>query len=298
MIKQIIISSFLWLFPSSLLAESPRVLTTTGMIADLVQQLAGSYVSVDSLMGPGIDPHLYKPTQGDLERLLKADLVFYNGLHLEGKMSDILAKLAKKKKVIAVSEKINTSLLLKPAEFEGNYDPHIWFDVQLWSQAAEVVAQHLFQLIPEYQATIKSNHSKYQQELLELDAWVRQQIQLIPSRHRVLITAHDAFGYFGKAYGIEVIGLQGISTAAEFGLHDIVKIVDLVVTREIPAIFVESSVPKKFITAVQEAVKAKNKNVIIGGELFSDALGAPNSTAANYIGMLQHNVKTIVRALT
>lgn len=273
------------------------IVTTTTMIADLVRQVGGEHVEVAALMGPGVDPHLYKATQGDVARLQRADLVFFNGLHLEGKMAEILEKLKKQRKVVAVTDSVDPKKLRTPAEFEGNPDPHIWFDVALWSEAVDSVVGALVAADPAHQDDYKLKSSSYKGRLQELDATVRKEISSIPRDGRVLITAHDAFGYFGRAYDIEVHGLQGISTATEYGLHDVTRIVNLVLSRSVKAIFVESSVPQKFVEAIREGVRAKGRDVAIGGTLYSDSMGAEGTPEATYIGMVEYNVKTITQAL-
>ncbi len=254
-------------------------------------------MQVESLMGPGVDPHIYRATQGDLRRLQSAEVVFYNGLHLEGKMHDLLEKMGASRKVIAVTSTIPRQSLRRPPEFEGGFDPHIWFDVNLWITAAQTITTTLVQARPELKAEIEVRAKNYSTELMALDKWIHNQIALIPSQRKVLITAHDAFGYLGAAYGLEVVGLQGISTATEYGLQDVVKLVDLISSRSIPAFFVETSVSRKFVSAIQDGVRARGKNVVVGGELYSDALGGPESPASTYLTMMRHNVSIIVGAL-
>ncbi len=287
-----------WLLLTLLLAPSAfaqvNVVTTTGIIGDTVAQIGGDKVKVTALMGSGVDPHLYKATQGDIGRLMKADVIFYNGLHLEGKMQDILEKLARRKAVRVVSRDIAESHLLS---HQGVHDPHIWFDLELWMQAARTIHQDLVALHPEYKTDFDANAKAYLTRLETLHQWVKTEIATIPKQQRLLITAHDAFGYFGKAYDIEVSGLQGISTASEFGLHDLTQISKLLVERGVKAVFVESSVPKKFIRSLQQGVSNQGHQVAIGGELFSDALGKSGTPEGTYIGMVEHNVNTIVKAL-
>ncbi len=274
-----------------------KVVTTTGIIEDAVRTIADTLAEVKALMGPGVDPHLYKATQGDLSDLSTASIVFYNGLHLEGKMVDALEKLGRTRKVVAVAGGVDSTRLRRPAEFEGNYDPHIWFDVKLWTGAVRKVADELKSLDPAHADQYERNAAAYIRRLDSLDAWVRSSIATIPQDRRVLITAHDAFGYFGSAYGIEVRGLQGISTVSEFGLADISGLVDLISTRKIKAVFVESSVPKRSIEAVVQGARARGQDVKIGGELYSDALGAAGTPEGTYLGMISANVNTIVGAL-
>ncbi len=273
------------------------VVCTTGMIGDLVRRVAGDRAGVISLMGPGIDPHYYKATQGDLQKLSRADVIFYNGLFLEGKLEGIFKKMARIKTVIAVSRNIPKDRLREPAAGQGEHDPHIWFDVGLWAETLPVVVQTLSGIDAEGADVFRANAEAYRKQLLDLDAWAKAQIELVPSDQRVLITAHDAFGYFGLAYGIEVRGLQGISTVAEYGVNDVSLLVDFIVKRQVKAIFVESSVPERSINAVREGCKARGWDVAIGGTLYSDAMGPAGSGADTYIGMVRSNVNTIVEAL-
>ena len=274
-----------------------RVVATTGMIGDAARRLGGEHVAVTALMGPGVDPHLYKASEGDVRLLADADLILYNGLHLEGKMGDVLVKMARTRPVVAVSEDLPREQLREPPEMAGQYDPHVWFDVALWARTLAPIERELARLAPAHAATFAANRQAYEAELAELDAWVKERIATIPLEQRVLITAHDAFGYFGRRYGIRVVGLQGISTLAEAGLKDVDRVVDEIVAKRIPAIFVESSVPRRAIEAVESAVRSRGHEVVIGGQLFSDALGAADSPAGNYPGMVRANVETIVRSL-
>ncbi|MEA3404333.1 MAG: zinc ABC transporter substrate-binding protein [Pseudomonadota bacterium] len=271
-----------------------NIVTTTGMIADLTENIGGTAVKVTSLMGTGVDPHLYKATQGDLRKLMKADVILYNGLHLEGKMQDIFEKMARKKPVYAVANNISESKLITD---HLHSDPHIWFDIKLWLVAGQNVLDILIKHDPKHQADFQANAEAYFQKLNELHEWTIQQIQTIPEQQRILITAHDAFGYFGQAYGLKVRGLQGISTAAEFGLQDIKQLKDVIVANQIKAVFVESSVSPRFIQSLVKGVAAEGHQLKIGGELFSDAMGLTNTAEGNYIGMVTHNVNTIVSAL-
>jgi manganese/zinc/iron transport system substrate-binding protein len=250
---------------------------------------------VTSLMGPGVDPHLYKASEGDISKLNNALLIFYNGLNLEGRMSDILVKLARKKPTIAVSEKISEDLILD--DYQGHADPHIWFDVALLIKAVEVVRDVLIEADPSRRAAYERNAAEYRKRLEELHSWAKAELAQIPKEQRVLVTAHDAFSYFGNAYEIEVVGLQGISTDAEYGLADIQRLVTLLVERKIKAVFVESSVPKRSIEAVVQGSNARGHQVVIGGELYSDAMGEEGTPEGTYIGMFRHNVLTIAKAL-
>ena len=274
------------------------VVTTIGMITDIVRNVGGTHVEVTGLMGPGVDPHLYKATAGDVARLTSAKLIFYNGLHLESKMGEILAKMTGNTKTIAVTDDVDKALLLTPPEFEGQYDPHLWFDVTLWMKAVEKVRNTLTEIDPGHQADYEANAELYLAELAELHQYVKTQAEKVPSEQRVLVTAHDAFNYFGKAYGFEVRGLQGISTATEAGIADVQELATFIAERRIPAIFVESSVSSRSIEAVKAAVNSKGFNVKIGGQLFSDAMGTDGTPAGTYIGMVRHNIDTITAALT
>ena len=274
-----------------------NVVCTTGMVADLAANIGGDRVAVTGLMGPGVDPHYFKASQGDLARMTAADLVLFNGLFLEGKMEEIFEKMARGKKVLAVTGGIPEDVLRRPPELEGNHDPHIWFDVSLWAQTIDGVVASLSEVDPEGKAVYRENGARYRRELEALHQWVIEQVAQIPEDGRVLITAHDAFGYFGMAYGIEVVGLQGISTVAEYGVHDVTQLVDQIVARQVKAIFVESSVPARSIEAVKEGCLDRGFQVAIGGTLYSDAMGGPESGADTYVGMVKSNVNTIVGAL-
>ena len=275
-----------------------NAVATIGMIADALKNVGGERVSVVALMGPGIDPHLYRATAGDVETLSKADIIFYGGLELEGRMTDIFVKMARNgTPTIAVSEKIPENLLRQPKEFQGKFDPHIWFDVTLWKMAVETVRDELAKFDPKSADRYKQNAAAYLKQLDELHQYVKTEIAKIPKAGRVLITAHDAFGYFGRQYDIEVIGLQGTSTATEAGAGDVRKLSQSIADRKIKAVFVESSVPKATIEAVQAAVRSRGWNVVIGGQLFSDAMGQDGTPEGTYIGMVRHNTDTIVKAL-
>lgn len=276
---------------------TPRVLTTTGMIADVAARIAGDAVEVDSLMPPGIDPHLYKASAGDVERLHGASVILYNGLHLEGKMGDILEKMAHDRPVVAVAEAIPETMLREVSGFQGAYDPHVWFDVGLWARTIDPIVDELVRLAPGSADAMRARADALRDEFVALDAWVAESIASIPEDRRVLITAHDAFGYFGERYGIEVLGLQGISTLTEASLQDVDRLVDRIVASAVPAIFVEASVPRRSIEAVQAACADRGHAVGIGGQLFSDSMGAEGTVEGTFVGMVRHNVETIVEAL-
>lgn len=273
-----------------------RVVTTTGMIADIAENVGGERVEVTALMGPGVDPHLYRASEGDVRRLEEADVILYNGLHLEAQMGRVLEQMGERT-TVAVTEGIDRSELLTPAEFEGNYDPHVWFDVTLWMKATEKVRDTLVDLDPGHTDTYQANADHYLSQLRELDGYVREQATRIPEDQRVIVTAHDAFNYFGRAYGFEVRGLQGISTAAEAGTADVQNMAGFIAERQIPAIFIESSVSPRAVEALQKAVRARGQEVAIGGQLFSDAMGDPGTEEGTYIGMVRHNIDTIGSAL-
>ena len=271
-----------------------NVVTTTGMIADLTKNIGGQHLKVTALMGTGVDPHLYKATQGDLRRLLRADVILYNGLHLEGKMQDIFKKMARNKTVIAVAEHLPQSDLITGKNYA---DPHVWFDLRLWQAVGKRITEILIEKDPKNRSDYLARSKAYLQELEALHEWTLQQMATIPQNQRVLITAHDAFGYFGQAYGVQVMGLQGISTAAEFGLQDIKRLKEIIVKHRVRAVFVESSVSPRFIESLVAGVKAEGHEIRIGGELYSDTMGPKGSKADHFIGMVKHNVNTLVQAL-
>lgn len=273
-----------------------KIVTTTTIIADVVKQVAGDLVEVEALMGPGVDPHLYKASAGDVKRMSRANMVIYNGLHLEGRMGEVFENI-KGKIIFAANENLDESLLLDFASNPGNYDPHVWFDVQIWKGATQRIGEGLMELDPDNADKYEENLAKYLGELDELDKYVRDRTKEIDADKRILITAHDAFQYFGKQYGFQVRGLQGISTDAEAGTADVRNLADFIVEKQVKAIFVESSVPIKNIEALQEAVKAKGFDVTIGGQLYSDSTGGAGTTAESYIGTVKENIDTIVDAL-
>ena len=274
-----------------------RIVATTSIVADTASRIAGEHAKIEALMGPGVDPHLYKASESDVRRLAEADLILYNGLHLEGKMGDILTKMARSRPVVAVSEDIPPNLLREPPEFAGQYDPHVWFDVSMWKETLGPIARELAKLDPAHAQEYEANAAAYARELDELDAWVKQQTASIPPDQRTLVTAHDAFGYFGRRYGLEVVGIQGISTLSEAGLNDMDRVVQFIVDKGVKAIFVESSVPRRSIEAVQAGVEARGRQVAIGGQLHSDSLGAAGAPEGTYVGMVRANTNTIVNAL-
>ncbi|MHC5023739.1 MAG: metal ABC transporter solute-binding protein, Zn/Mn family [Planctomycetota bacterium] len=283
---------------SSPAAAPYRVVTTVGMVGDIVREVAGDRATVSNIIGEGVDPHLYKPTRSDVADLLRADVVIYSGLMLEGKMADALVKVGRAgKPVYAVTERIDEAYRLQPPEFQGHDDPHVWMDVRGWMKAVETVAAALSEHDPPGEATYHANARRYLRALSELDDYARRSIATIPKSRRVLITAHDAFNYFGRAYDIEVRGIQGISTESEAGLEDINRLIGLIVERDIRAVFVETSVADRNVRALIEGARARGHDVVIGGSLFSDAMGRPGTYQGTYIGMIDHNVTTITRAL-
>ena len=289
--------------PKKQSGERPQIVCTTGMIADALQTMCSDWADVTALMGAGVDPHLYKASQGDTEKLSNADLIVYNGLHLEGKMEVVLKKLAARKKVIPLGEYLSPTSLLptgnEPPSFEkaGSIDPHIWMDLQLWKTALEKLHSDLMLQFPQHKAEIATNFKKYAQSIDSTHNEMIELIKAIPPNQRLMITSHDAFRYFGRAYSIEVKGLQGISTVSELGLQDITQMVNLLSSRKINAVFVESSVSDKAIASVIEGCAAKGHPLKKGGTLFSDAPGNARTPEATYCGMMLHNARTIARAL-
>ncbi len=272
-----------------------EIVCTTGMVADLARNVGGDHVRITTLMGPGVDPHLYKSSPADVGHLNRADMICYSGLHLEGKLSELLERMQHKKPTVAASEGIAESKLL--ADENGIRDPHVWFDVSLWSEAAGAVKDALSQFDPDHAADYATACEKYQTDLAALHQKVQNDLAVIPPDHRVLVTAHDAFHYFGKAYGVEVRGIQGISTDSEAGVREVKQLVDFLVERKIKAVFVETSVADQNIQSLLEGCAARGHTVTIGGTLFSDAMGDEGTPEGTYVGMVEHNVKTIVNAL-
>ena len=273
-----------------------QVVCTTSMITDVVSIIAGEELTVAGLMGPGVDPHLYKASAKDVRLLDNAEIVFYNGLDLEAKMHEFLVQLSSKKTVVALGETLDKQVLIKVDE--QLYDPHIWFDLDLFSTVILEIKNQLQKKYPKFKNTFDKNYTELKKRFEKLALSNNNAISSLSKHQRVLITAHDAFGYFGRAYDFEVIGLQGVSTQSEAGLADVSKLAQLIVSKKVPAIFVESSISPRQIKAVQEAVKAQGFHVEIGGQLFSDALGEAGSPEATYLGMFEHNINTIVTALS
>lgn len=274
-----------------------RIVTTTGILKDAVINIVGDAADVEAIMGSGVDPHLYKATQGDLNKLTEADVIIYNGLHLEGKMGEVLEKLSRYKTVISATAELPESLLLNSADYADSFDPHVWFDVSLWMHVVINLSKELQKKDPQHAALYQEQSSDYLHKLSLLHSETKAAIASIPEKQRTLITAHDAFGYFGKAYDIEVRGLQGISTLSEFGLQDVSSLVKFIVANKIKAVFVESSVSPKAIEAVVQGCRERGHTVRIGGTLYSDALGEDGTPEGTYIGMVRHNTNTIVSSL-
>jgi manganese/zinc/iron transport system substrate-binding protein len=288
--------------PSSSTATNDllNVVATTGQVGDLARNVGGDTVSVSTLMGPGVDPHLFKASESDVIDLIDSDLILYSGLHLEGNLAEVLEQAGKRQPVAAVSAGIPEEELIQPLDnaFDGNPDPHFWFDPILWRDAAEEAARAFANADPGNAAAYGSAAETYGNELIELDQWAAEQFSRIPEASRILVTAHDAFGYLGRRYGLDVVGLQGISTATEAGVRDVQNIADLIATNEIRAVFVETSVPRRTIEAVQVAVADRGWRVEIGTSLYSDAMGDEGTPEGTYIGMMRHNVNAIVSGLT
>ena len=273
------------------------VVTTTAHVGDAARRVGGEHVRVDSLMGPGTDPHLYLASIGDVDKLRNADVVLYNGLFLEAQLEDVLEQLAEHKTVVPAAGGIDPAELLPSANYADEFDPHIWFDVTLWMQVVAQVRDTLMAADPANAAAYKANAAAYLAELVALHAYVTEQAARVPTEQRVLVTAHDAFSYFGRAYGFEVRGLQGISTASEAGTADVQQLANFIAERQIPAVFIESSVPVRNVEAVQAAVRDRGFDVVVGGQLFSDALGDAGTPEGTYLGMVRYNIDTIVAAL-
>ena len=274
------------------------IVATTGMVADITRQVVGEHGKVSALMGEGVDPHLYKPTASDARKIMNADMIFYSGLMLEGRMTDTFFKASRLGKVVfPVTELIEETYLLEPPEFEGHWDPHVWMDVSAWARAVDAVAEALCKQDPEHCKEYRSNAKVYSETLMTLHEYAIGAIASVPKNQRVLITAHDAFNYFGRAYGIEVVGIQGLSTESEAGIEDVNRLVTMLVDKEITAVFVESSVSDRNVLALIEGAKAKGHTVAIGGRLYSDAMGQGGTYEGTYIGMLDHNITTIAQAL-
>lgn len=278
--------------------ERINIVATTTMIADLVEIIGGEQVQVEGLMGPGIDPHGYQASASDVDKIFQSDIVAYNGLDLEGQMGRIFDELGNlDKEVFVIEDSVNESTILDSDEEDLHMDPHIWFSVPLWAEAANYVADALSNYDPEHATYYQENNHEYQKELLTLDTYIRERIEEVPKQSRYLITAHDAFKYFGNEYGFEVVGLQGLNTQTEAGTRDVSRLAQFIVENEINAIFIETSVPTRTIESLQEATQQRGWEVEVGGELYSDALGDETQDAETYIKMYKQNIDTIVDAL-
>ncbi|RXZ80809.1 manganese transporter [Paenibacillaceae bacterium] len=273
-----------------------RIVTTIGQIAEPISVIGGERVEVQSLMGPGVDPHLYNATQGDIQKLEKGDIVFYSGLHLEGNMTKIFEQIGKSRPVLGIAESIPEDKLLK--DDKGGIDPHVWFDIDLWKQSLDAAVEEMKKHSPDDADYFDTNKAQYFAELDKLKAESQEKLSQIPQEQRVLVTAHDAFGYFGRLQGIDVVGLQGLSTEDEIGISDIDDTIKLLMEYKVPAVFVESSINPASINAVIEGAASKGLNVKLGGELFSDAMGDEGTEEGTYLGMYRHNVETIYHALS
>ena len=278
-------------------ARAADVVTTTGMIADVAASVAGECLTVEPLMGPGIDPHLYEARPSDIPLLRNADAILYNGFNLEGQLGAVLARMAESRPTVAVGpESMKDGDLIKGA---GGYavDPHLWMDPSLWARIVPTVADVLIRVAPDCEPGIRSRAANYQQQLMTLDAWVSASAASVPEQQRILVTAHDAFRYFGLGYDIEVVGIQGISTDSEAAIADIRSVVDRVVSRNVPAIFVESTISRRTVETVVDGARDRGHDLKVGGELYSDAMGARDTPEGTYIGMIRHNARTIVESL-
>ncbi len=279
--------------------QQPIAITATvGMVADLARVVGGERVQVTQICGPGVDPHLYKATRDDMQIMMNADVIFYCGLMLEGKMTDTLIKMSRTKNIIAVTERLDEKFLLEPAEFAGHYDPHVWMDVSAWSQCVDVIADELSKLDPPSEPGYRQRATGLRDQLAELHEYGKQAIGTVPVDSRVLVTSHDAFNYFGRAYDLEVLGVQGLSTESEAGLQRINELVDLLVERNVKSVFVESSVPRKNIDSLVEGARSRGHQVHVGDQvLYSDAMGRAGTYEGTYIGMLDHNITLVARGL-
>jgi manganese/zinc/iron transport system substrate-binding protein len=272
-----------------------RVVCTVGMVADIAANIGGEHVAVTSLMGEGVDPHLYKASPADVSQLNRADIILYSGLHLEGKLGELLERMGRRKPTQGIAERIPADQIL--SNDEKAHDPHVWFDVSLWSQAADAAAKALVEFDPKHAEAYQKNAAAYRERLAQLHQYAKEKLATVPKEQRVLVTAHDAFRYFGRAYDLEVRGIQGISTDSEAGVRQVRELVDFLVERKIKAVFVETSVSDQNIRSLLEGCAARNHRVVIGGELFSDAMGKAGTSEGTYEGMVKHNVDIIVAAL-
>ena len=296
--RHLLLSAPALLLASRLPAAAPlQVVATTGMIADAARAIGGDAVNVKALMGPGVDPHSYRQTRSDIVAMTRADLVLRHGLYLEAQMEEFFDQLAGRRALVAVAEAIPRDRLRAHADYADKFDPHVWMEPGLWSVPVAEVQRALTAVRPDLAEAFAARAEAYQSTLARLDTYAGQAMTSVPGPARVLVTAHDAFGYFGQAYGVEVLGIQGISTESEAGLNRIGQLVDLLVDRGIGAVFVESSVSDRNMRALIEGAASREHRVEIGGELYSDAMGVPGTYEGTYPGMIDHNVTTIARAL-
>jgi manganese/zinc/iron transport system substrate-binding protein len=284
--------------PGVALADaSLSIVATTGMVADAARQVGGDLVTVTALMGPGIDPHSYRQTRSDIVAMTRADLVLWHGLYLEAQLEDVLLDLGRSRTVVAVGEAVPDAARIAHPDYEGRFDPHVWMDPDLWRHVVLAVRDTLSTAHPDAAATFATNAEAHLADLARLSDYKARSLSSVPDAARVLLTAHDAFGYFGRAQGFEVLGIQGISTESEAGLNRIGELVDMLVERKIGAVFVESSVSDRNIRALIEGAAAKGHEVRVGGEVFSDAMGPDGTYEGTYLGMMDHNISTIASAL-
>ena len=283
--------------PAAFAQDRLAVVATTGMIADAAREVGGDLVEVRALMGPGVDPHAYRQTRSDIVAMANADLVLWHGLYLEAQLEPFLRELGDRTRVVAVAEELPRNLLIGHDDYEDKYDPHVWMNPNLWSRVVLAVRDALAEADPDDAAAYEANAEAYLAELRDLARYTTDVLSSVPAESRVLLTAHDAFNYFGSTYGFEVIGIQGISTASEAGLARIGELVDLMVERDIRAVFVETSVSDRNVRALVEGAAARGHEVTIGGELYSDAMGEPGTYEGTYLGMIDHNATVIARAL-
>ncbi|NKX45725.1 metal ABC transporter solute-binding protein, Zn/Mn family [Roseicyclus persicicus] len=273
------------------------IVATTGMVADAARAVGGDLVDVTALMGPGVDPHAYRQTRTDIVATAQADLVLWNGLYLEAQLEEFLLELAETRPVVAVAEAIPETQLIGSEDYEDRFDPHVWMNPNLWSRVVLATRDAMIAVAPDHADAFTANAEAHLAELSDLAVYSQTVLASIPAASRVLVTAHDAFNYFGAAYGFEVVGIQGISTESEAGLQRVAELVDMLVARDIRAVFVETSVSDRNIRALIEGAAAQGHEVVIGGELYSDAMGLPGTYEGTYLGMIDHNVTTIARAL-
>lgn len=283
--------------PPAAAAQPLNVVTTIAQIGEAAARIGGQRVAVRSLMGEGVDPHTYRQTRSDVVALARADLVLHNGLYLEAQLEDLLDDLATQKPVVAVAERLPADRLLSSAQYPGRYDPHVWMDPTLWSQVVSAVRDALSEADPDGTPLYAANAEVYLAEIGRVGDYAREVLATVPAESRVVLSSHDAFGYFGRAFGWQVIGIQGLSTESEAGLGQVEALVGLIVDKKLPAVFVESSVSERNVRALVEGAAARGQQVRIGGQLFSDAMGAPGTYTGTYVGMIDSNVTTITRAL-